>query len=303
MPVKSTRNLQFGPRCADHRLRRKRLRRCRFLPAATPRLPSLSSQNPTRPSSPATRCPLQAEPEAGRVLPAGHAQARAFFGGNRTGKTTCGAAEVAYHATGMYPPTGRATASTVRPLIWASGTSLSKTVEGVQKMLLGPQDNMGTGFIPGHRIAGRRPTRTAMASRSRTSAGGKRQQALHHLLQVLRAGPQGIEDRKVDVIWLDEEPPMDVYHECTMRLLGTDGKPGGIMLLTFTPLLGMSDVCRVFLRPVDPDDEDAISNGIVVASWADNTHLNEEEVEGCADPPRTTSAKPASSGVPSWAAA
>ena len=45
------------------------------------------------------------------------------------------------------------------------------------------------------------------------------------------------------VIWLDEEPPEPVYSECLLRTMTTDG----LIILTFTPLLGLSDVVLQFL--------------------------------------------------------
>ncbi len=44
-------------------------------------------------------------------------------------------------------------------------------------------------------------------------------------------------------IWLDEEPPEDVYGECLIRTATTDG----IVMLTFTPLAGMSEVVMSFM--------------------------------------------------------
>lgn len=205
---------------------------------------------------------------------------RAFFGGNRTGKTVCGAVEVAYHLTGQYPPDWRGHRFFHPPLWWAAGTSMDKTVEGVQKMLLGPIEAIGTGLIPGHRIAATTPQpNTPDGIKTAHIRWGDGDKLATVTFKSYEQGRKKFETEKVDGIWLDEEPPLDVYNECTMRLLGTDGRPGGIMLLTFTPLLGMSDVCKVFLKPENPDDEDSISNGIVVASWQDNTHLNPEEVE------------------------
>jgi phage terminase large subunit-like protein len=43
-------------------------------------------------------------------------------------------------------------------------------------------------------------------------------------------------------LWLDEEPPADVYTECLARIAATDG----IIMLTMTPLLGLSDVVGYF---------------------------------------------------------
>jgi phage terminase large subunit-like protein len=44
------------------------------------------------------------------------------------------------------------------------------------------------------------------------------------------------------LVWLDEEPPLDVYQECLTRLMTTDG----LMLCTFTPLEGMTEVATMF---------------------------------------------------------
>jgi phage terminase large subunit-like protein len=51
------------------------------------------------------------------------------------------------------------------------------------------------------------------------------------------------------VIWLDEEPPMDVYSECMLRTMTTNG----LMLCTFTPLLGLSDVALMYLPELTGD--------------------------------------------------
>ena len=51
------------------------------------------------------------------------------------------------------------------------------------------------------------------------------------------------------VIWLDEEPPADVYDECLLRLMTTNG----LMLCTFTPLLGLSDVAMRYLPELAPE--------------------------------------------------
>jgi phage terminase large subunit-like protein len=46
-----------------------------------------------------------------------------------------------------------------------------------------------------------------------------------------------------DGVWFDEEPPLDIYMEGLTRTNAT----GGIAILTFTPLLGMSEVVMLFL--------------------------------------------------------
>ena len=47
----------------------------------------------------------------------------------------------------------------------------------------------------------------------------------------------------LEVLWLDEEPPEEIYTEGLTRTNET----GGIVFLTFTPLLGMSTVVLRFL--------------------------------------------------------
>jgi len=47
----------------------------------------------------------------------------------------------------------------------------------------------------------------------------------------------------LDGVWFDEEPPLDIYMEGLTRTNAT----GGIAILTFTPLLGMSEVVMLFL--------------------------------------------------------
>ena len=44
-------------------------------------------------------------------------------------------------------------------------------------------------------------------------------------------------------IWLDEECDMGIYTECLLRTMTTNG----LMILTFTPLKGISDVVKAFL--------------------------------------------------------
>jgi phage terminase large subunit-like protein len=57
------------------------------------------------------------------------------------------------------------------------------------------------------------------------------------------------EGETLDWVWLDEECPMDIYTEALTRTnIG-----GGPVWMTFTPLLGMSEVVRRFLQEKSPD--------------------------------------------------
>ena len=74
---------------------------------------------------------------------------------------------------------------------------------------------------------------------------------------------------------MDEEPPYDVYVECLMRTMTNDG----MMMLTFTPLMGLSEVVLSFLPGGEIPSEDAPvsdSKYVVTITWDDIPHLTKE---------------------------
>jgi phage terminase large subunit-like protein len=81
-----------------------------------------------------------------------------------------------------------------------------------------------------------------------------------------------------DVIWLDEEPPLDVYTESLLRTMDTTGlgTHNGILMLTFTPLLGISETVMAFLPGGEITERSDGSKCVIMASWDDVPHLTEE---------------------------
>ncbi len=71
-----------------------------------------------------------------------------------------------------------------------------------------------------------------------------------------------------DVIWLDEECERDIYVECLLRTMTTNG----ILILTFTPLMGVTDIVRDFLEEQDSDT----GKFTIQATWDDVPHLTPE---------------------------
>jgi len=57
-------------------------------------------------------------------------------------------------------------------------------------------------------------------------------------------GRQKWQGETLDLVWFDEEAPQDIYTEGLTRTNATDG----IVYLTCTPLLGMSDVIYAFIN-------------------------------------------------------
>lgn len=163
---------------------------------------------------------------------------------NRVGKTEgMGGFELAIHLTGQYPAwwEGR---RFHRPInAWASGTTREKTRDILQGKLMGPRGQYGTGLIPAAAL-GRHLSQPGVPDglatvQVRHESGGFSLLGFKSFDQ----GRTAFEGTEQDVILLDEEPPMDVYIECLTRTMTNDG----MLMLTFTPLQGMSEVVLSFL--------------------------------------------------------
>lgn len=172
---------------------------------------------------------------------------RLFMAGNQLGKTYAGAAEVAYHVTGLYPPDWKGYRFS-RPTRWLVGSeSAELTRKGVQRLLLGPpekRDEWGTGAIPKTHLTGhsmKQGVPDAVASITvKNEYGGDSVIQFNSYDQ----GRTKWQADTVDGVWFDEEPPLDVYSEGLTRTNAT----GGLVFVTFTPLLGMSAVVKRYLQ-------------------------------------------------------
>lgn len=181
----------------------------------------------------------------------GHRE-RLLMAGNQLGKTFSGAAEMAYHLTGQYPHwwQGRRFDRPIRA--WVGSKTGEVTRDGVQRLLIGEpkdQEQWGTGFIPGDAIV--ETSRRMGVADSIDSVLVKHVSGLNSALgfKSYDQGRQKWQGETLDVVWFDEEPEQDIYTEGLTRTNAT----GGLTYLTFTPLLGMSDVVRRFLMEESPD--------------------------------------------------
>lgn len=173
---------------------------------------------------------------------------RLLCAANQVGKTFCGGAELAYHLTGRYPDwwRGRIFKKPIRA--WAGSTGYEATRDGAQRILIGEPKNpsdWGTGLIPGDAYIGE-PARKQGIPHGvdsllvRHASGGESTLGFKSYDQ----GREKWQGETLDVVWFDEEPPMDVYIEGKTRTNAT----AGMVYLTFTPLLGMSDVVEMFVK-------------------------------------------------------
>lgn len=171
--------------------------------------------------------------------------------GNQLGKTRAGGAEWAMHLTGRYPDwwAGKVFDRPVR--LWAAGVTGEGTRDNPQRVLVGPpqqQAEWGTGMIPADAIAGTvmgRGAPGALDSVVVRWGGGGDVQAPESVLSFksYEKGREKWQGETLHGVWFDEEPPLDIYSEGLTRTNATDG----ITIVTFTPLLGMSDVVLRFL--------------------------------------------------------
>lgn len=173
---------------------------------------------------------------------------------NRIGKTeSMGGYETALHLTGLYDSVapwweGARFDGPVR--FWASGKTNETTRDIIQAKLFGEVKGSGptkrvsgTGLIPGDMIE----DLTWKAGVSDLIDTARIRHVSGELSTVgLKSYQQGrgaFEGTEQDGIWLDEEPPLDIYGECLIRTATTDG----LVYITFTPLDGVTETVMQFL--------------------------------------------------------
>jgi len=171
---------------------------------------------------------------------------RLFLGGNRVGKTECGAYEMAAHLTGRYPTWWRGKRFNRPVRAWAAGITGESTRDVVQAKLIGPpqsESEWGTGAIPQDCIGDITPGRGVGNALDlvavRHDSGGWSQLGF----KSYEKGREKWQGAALEVLWMDEECPMDIYTEALTRTNET----GGIVYMTCTPLLGMTEVIGRFL--------------------------------------------------------
>lgn len=175
---------------------------------------------------------------------------RLFMAGNRVGKTIAGGYEVSCHLTGRYPDwwEGRRFHRPTRG--WAAGDTNETTRDVLQLELLGEvtwKENRkvmdGSGLIPRDTLG--MPTwkrgvdNLVDTIRVRHTSGGWSLLGLKSYEQ----GRKVFQGTAKHFIWTDEEVPLDVYGECLIRLMTTKG----LMLSTFTPLKGLTEMVEAYL--------------------------------------------------------
>lgn len=199
---------------------------------------------------------------------------RALFGGNRTGKTHCGAFEDTLHLTGLYPEwwEGRRFSRPVN--MWVATDTAKNTRDILQEKFCGKPGNpnsFGTGMVPIDFFARSPTVKHGLADAYESIF------VYHHtngipdgistcMFKSYDQGRESFQGTQQDLIHLDEEPKIEIFTECSLRLMSTvPGEKNGSLVLTETPLLGISELMISFMPELNPAP--------------DATPLNEWDVE------------------------
>ena len=189
---------------------------------------------------------------------------RWVFGGNRSGKTECGAVESIYMARGNHPY--RQNKDNV--FGWVVSLSWQVQRDVAQKkilsylnpswiqdvtMLSGKKDSLDYGVIDQIRI--------------KNVFGGTSVIGFKSCDQ----GREKFQGSSLDFVWFDEEPPEDIYDECLMRVFDKRGDIFG----TMTPLKGLTFIHdKIYLN-----SENNPEVWCEFMEWADNPYLDKKEIE------------------------
>lgn len=222
---------------------------------------------------------------------------RIFIAANRVGKTVAGGYEVACHLTGLYPSWWEGKRFNKPIVAWCAGDTGKTTRDIIQLKLMGMPGSFGTGLIPKDKIVRtlqKQGVSDAIEMAYIEHVSGKQSVIYFKSYDQRREGFQGTE---VDVIWPDEEPPQDIYIEMLLRTMTTNG----IVLTTFTPLMGLSDVVLSFCpggELIEGVVKDASTKYVTICDWNAVPHLSQKEKDDmyAAIPPFQRDAR--SKGIP-----
>ncbi len=189
---------------------------------------------------------------------------RWVFGGNRSGKTECGAAETVYLARGTHPYRKN------KPNVfgWVVSPTAQVQRDVAQKKVLhylrpdwiadivmtnGRKDSPQTGVIDQIVV--------------KNVFGGTSVIGFKSFDQ----GREKFQGSSLDFVWFDEEPPKEIYEECLMRVIDKRGDIFG----TMTPLKGLTFLYEEIYLNCKNNPEIWYE----FMEWADNPYLSPKEIK------------------------
>ena len=198
-----------------------------------------------------------------------HASQRLLMAGNRVGKSFCGAMEMAYHCTGLYPNWWKGKKFNRPVRCWVGGVSNETTRDVCQKELCGQPDDpsaKGMGSIPLKLIG--ETVRKPGVPNAMNSVVIKHKSGGYSRIgfKAYEMGKEKWMGESLDVIWLDEEPPQSIYSQALTRT----ADKGGIVYMTFTPEQGMTETVSQFVNHLKDGQE------LIQATCNDAPHMTKD---------------------------
>jgi len=179
---------------------------------------------------------------------------RIFSGGNRSGKTTAALYDIIYAALGIHP--------------WQDWPS-----PPLRLRVIGPDFNVVINEVHLPRFREILPEGTYVWYAERRALELFNGSIIHFHSYDQEVGK--FSGASIDGVWFDEEPPRRIFDENLMRVLDSGGK----ILMTFTPLSGISWLYDL----VTSDRKDPLTGkplvGVVYVSTYDNPYLNRADIE------------------------
>lgn len=189
---------------------------------------------------------------------------RWVFGGNRTGKTECGAVECVWMARGIHP--FRQNHDNVSGWVVSLTQQVQRDVAQAKVLKYLPDRYIrevvmreGRQSSPEYGVIDYIVVRNAFGGESRIG------------FRSCDQGREKFQGTSLDFVWFDEEPPKDIYDECRMRVFDRRGDIFG----TMTPLKGLTWVYDEIELNCNNDPEVWCE----YMQWRDNPYLNAEEIE------------------------
>lgn len=189
---------------------------------------------------------------------------RWVFGGNRSGKTECGAVESVWLARGIHPYRKN------KPDVFGWVVSLSQQVQrdvAQAKVLkyLSPRYIADIVMREGKRTSPEYGVIDYIVVKN--AFGGYSKIGFKSCDQ----GREKFQGASLDFVWFDEEPPKDIYDECRMRVFDRCGDIFG----TMTPLKGLTWV----YDEIELNESNNPEVWCEYMEWGDNPYLDKREVE------------------------
>jgi len=187
-------------------------------------------------------------------------KSRWVFGGNRTGKTECGAMEAIWWATGLHPH--RQIEGDREGWVVSLSSQVGRDVAQSKILKYLPPEfitnvvmKSGKSDSPQNGVIDFIIVQNKFGGTSKIS------------FKSCDQGREKFQGTGLDWIWFDEEPPEDIYEECLLRTLDK----GGVVWGTMTPLKGRNWLYeKIYLN----SDKHSIHE----MSWEDNPFLDRNEI-------------------------